>query len=332
MPNNASSDHATPKNATPDRSQIVVTGSVAFDNIMDFPGYFKDHILPEKAHVINISFLVDKLTRQRGGCAANIAYTLALLGARPRIVAAAGNDFADYRSWLIEQGVDVDGITVHDDEMTANCYITTDRADCQITGFYVGAMKHAGELDLLEAAGSEAALVMIAPDDPQAMMNHAEAARQGGLPFFFDPSFQVTAMDGDSLDKAAKGAKALFLNDYEFSVLREKTGKTAEEIRREHEFLVVTYGSKGSEVLLPDGGSVSVPAAKVTKMVDPTGAGDAFRGGFMAGFRKGHDLGICGRMGSVAAVYCIEEYGTQNHDYTEDEFFARYESCFGTRP
>jgi len=312
--------------------QIVVTGSLAFDNIMDFPGLFKDHIRPDKAHVINISFLVDRMVRQRGGCAANIAYTLALLGETPRIVAAAGNDFGDFGSWLVAQGVDVSGIALYGDEMTACCYITTDQADCQITGFYVGAMRRAREISLKESAGSGAAMVIIAPDDPEAMIRHAGEARQAGLPFLFDPSFQVTAMEGEALSRASEGAKGLFLNDYEFTVFREKTGRSAEQLRGEHELIVVTYGGKGSEVLLADGSTVTVPAARVEKVVDPTGAGDAFRGGFVAGLKRGHDLGVCGRMGSVAAVYCIENYGTQNHTYTREEFLARYRENFGTSP
>lgn len=312
--------------------QVVVTGSLAFDNIMDFPGFFKDHILADKAHVINISFLVEQWNQQRGGCAANIAYTLALLGARPRIVATAGADFADYRSWLVAQGIDVEGITVFPEEKTACCFITSDKAHCQITGFYVGAMKRARELSLTREAGPGAALAVIAPDDPEAMVRHCLEATAAGLPFLFDPSFQVTAMDGDTLSRAAAGALALVVNDYEFTVLREKTGKTAAEIQAEHDFLVVTYGAQGSEILLRDGGTVAVPAARVLEVVDPTGAGDAFRGGFVAGLVEGFELGVCGRMGAVAAVYCIEHYGTSNHRYDKDEFSARYRENFGAEP
>lgn len=312
--------------------QVVVTGSLAFDNIMDFPGYFKDHILADKAHVINISFLVEQWTQQRGGCAANIAYTLALLGEEARIVAAAGADFGDYRSWLVEQGIDVGGIALHAGEKTACCFITSDKAHCQITGFYVGAMKRARELSLADRAGPRAALAVIAPDDPEAMLRHCREASAAGIPFVFDPSFQVTAMDGGSLSAAAAGAMALIVNDYEFTVLREKTGKTTDELKAEHDFLVVTYGAQGSEILLRDGGVEPVPAAKVHEVVDPTGAGDAFRGGFVAGLMEGFELGVCGRMGSTAAVYCIEQYGTSNHRYTREEFFARYRENFGASP
>nr|HRC88109.1 PfkB family carbohydrate kinase [Thermoanaerobaculia bacterium] len=232
------------------QGQVIVTGSIAFDNIMDYPGSFRDHILADKAHVINISFLVERFKRQRGGCAPNIAYTLALLGSSPRIVAAAGSDFSDYREWLAEQGVDVGGIRTIHGEMTATCFITTDRADCQITGFFPGAMREARNLSLAELAGSRAALAIIAPDDPEAMMRHCAEARSQALPFFFDASFQVTALDGEALACAADGAMGLFLNDYEFAVFQQKTGKTADQIRAEHELVVITYGAEGSEILL----------------------------------------------------------------------------------
>lgn len=311
---------------------VVVTGSLAFDNIMDFPGLFKDHIKPDKAHVISISFLVDKLTRQRGGCAANIAYSMALLGERPRIVAAAGGDFDAYREYLEDLGIDAGGITIFPDEMTASCFITTDKDDCQITGFYVGAMKRAREISLVEAAGDGVSLAVIAPDDPEAMLRHCAEARAAQLPFLFDPSFQVTNMDGRFLAEASAGAQALAMNDYELTVFREKTGKSLEAMRREHELIIVTYGKDGSELLLSDGGTIKVPGASTRGVVDPTGAGDAFRGGFVAGLRKGLDLPACGRMGSVAAVYAIESYGTQSHTYTLEEFSARYRESFGSWP
>lgn len=309
--------------------QVIVTGSIAYDNIMDYPGSFRDHILADKAHVINISFLVERFKRQRGGCAPNIAYSLALLGASARIVATAGWDFADYRSWLVEQGVDVGGVRTMHEEMTATCFITTDRADCQITGFFPGAMQSARDLSLAELAGEKAAVAIIAPDDPVAMLRHCQEARSCGLPFFFDASFQVTALDGAALAEAAEGATGLFLNDYEFAVFQQKTGKTADAICREHELVIITYGAEGSEILLRDGQSVKVPAAKPAQMVDPTGAGDAYRGGFLAGLIQGKDLASCGRMGSLAACFCIENYGTQSHAYTSEQFQLRYRDCFG---
>ncbi|GMU53133.1 MAG: putative adenosine kinase CbhK [Candidatus Xenobia bacterium] len=314
------------------RGSILVSGSLAFDNIMNFPGYFKDHVLPDKVHIINISFLVQELKRQRGGCAANIAYTLALLGERPRIVAAAGRDFPEYAEWLSQQGVDVQGIRIFQEDVTASCFITTDAADNQITGFYPGAMNRAGEISLRQEAGPNPRFCIIAPDAPAAMVRHCQECREGKIPFLFDPSFQVTAMDGPTLYQAARGARAVLLNDYEFAVFLEKTGKTQDQLLEDVELIVVTYGEQGSEIFRRGSESVKIPPAKCREVVDPTGAGDAYRGGFLAGLVRGHDLDVCGRMGSVAAVFAVEHYGTQNHRYTPETFFARYEENFGPAP
>jgi adenosine kinase len=321
-----------PTPTIPSNREVLVTGSLAFDQIMDFPGYFKDHILPDKIHMINLSFLVSDFRKQRGGCAGNIGYSLALLGERPRILATAGADFGDYRRWLAEQGVDVSAIAVHEDEVTASCFITTDLADNQITGFHIGAMKRARELSLGAAAASgnphRSALAVVAPDDPEAMSRHCREAREAGVPFVFDPSFQVIAMDGDTLREAARGARAVVLNDYEFAVFQEKTGLDRDGVLALAEMWVVTYGENGSEILCP-GGRVPIPAARALEVVDPTGAGDAYRAGLVAGLLRGVDLGVAGRMGSVAAVYVIERYGTQNHRFTAAEFWQRYRENFG---
>lgn len=308
---------------------ILVTGSLAFDYIMDFPGQFKDHILPDKLHCINISFLVDKLKKQRGGCAANIAYTLALLGEKPRIVAAAGRDFQEYGAWLSEQGVDVSAIYTVEDEVTATCFITTDKSDNQITGFYVGAMKSAREISLKKKAGPNPQYVVVAPDDPEAMVRHCREAREAGIKLLYDPSFQVTAMDGVKLLEGAQGAYALILNDYEFAVFCEKTGKTAEQLLETVEMVIVTLGEQGSRIERKGQPVVEIPSAKVKDVVDPTGAGDAFRGGFVAGLMRGLPLEVCGRMGSVASAFVVEKYGTQMHHYSAREFQARYEENFG---
>lgn len=312
--------------------RVLVTGSLAFDQIMDFPGHFKDHILPEKIHMISISFLVSEFRKQRGGCSGNIAYTLALLGERPRIVATAGNDFGEYRDWLVAQGVEVDGIRLFEDEVTASCFITTDKADNQITGFYVGAMRRAGELSLAEASAGapDARLAVVAPDDPEAMLRHCREARDAGLEVVFDPSFQVIALDGESLAEAARGAKAVIVNDYEFAVLREKTGRDLAGLHELADLWVVTYGEEGSQIHLREGEPIRIPAAPAKTIVDPTGAGDAYRGGFVAGLLRGADLAVCGRMGSVAAVYAVESYGTQAHVYTREEYWQRYDAAFAS--
>lgn len=312
--------------------QLLVTGSLAFDQIMVFPGNFKDHILIEKLHVINISFLVSEMRRQRGGCAGNIAYTLALLGQKPRVIATAGNDFADYQRWLASHGVDVSAIEIHPDEITASCFITSDRSDNQITGFFPGAMRFAGHLSLRERQGDQAGAVIVAPDDPAAMMRHCQEARELGLPFVFDPSFQVTAMSGEDLLTAAQGAAMLVVNDYELAVFGQKTGKSGEELFEVAQMVVVTLGGEGSKILLPGQEPLLVPAAAISQFVDPTGAGDAFRGGFLTGLQRGYALEVCGRLGSVAAAYAVEHNGTQTHRYTKQEFAERYRANFGDLP
>ena len=312
--------------------QVIVTGSLAFDQIMVFPGSFKDHILPDKLHVINISFLVSEMRKQRGGCAANIAYTLALLGHDARIVAAAGRDFSEYSEWLANQGVDVGGIRVFDDEMTASCHITTDQDDNQITGFFVGAMRRAGELSLKERKGQRPAICIVAPDDPEAMIRHSQEAREAGLPFLFDPSFQVTAMDGGQLTAAAEGAAILAVNDYEHAVFEQKTGKEGEAIFDLVDMVIVTLGAKGSKLLRAGREDIMIPPAEISMLLDPTGAGDAYRAGFVAGLMRGYELEICGRMGSVASAYVVEQSGPQLHAYSQAEFERRYADNFGPLP
>ncbi len=313
--------------------KILVTGSLAWDQIMDFPGNFKDHILPDKAHVISISFLVSQLKKQRGGCSANIAYSLALLEEKPVIVAAAGSDFGDYKRFLDEQGVDTKHIKMFSDELTASCFITTDKVDNQITGFFPGAMRRAGELSIRSEVGNaKPEVAIVSPDDPQAMLRHARECREAKIPFVYDPSFQVTAMDGAALLEGAKGAKALMLNDYEMAVFQEKTKLSEKDVLEQVEMVIVTFGEKGSEIRRKGKDPIKVGVAKPEKVVDPTGAGDAYRAGFVSGLVSGFTLESCGRMGSVAAVYAVEQYGTQNHRYTREEFLRRFETNFGGRP
>ncbi len=311
-----------------DDRQIVVAGSLAFDNIMDFPGLFKDHILPEKIDSINLSFLVTDLKRQRGGCAGNIAYSIALLGGRARIVAAAGHDFDEYAAWLEGEGVDIGGLHRFNELATASCFVTSDQSSNQIVGFYPGAMSQAGTISMAESAGDRAEMCIVAPDDPAAMLRHCREAKASGIPLIFDPSFQVIHISGEELWQAMRGARMVMLNDYEFAVLKEKTGKSEEQMLEEVEILIVTLGSKGSSIATRDG-KIQVQACEISGMVDPTGAGDAFRAGFLTGVSEGHELAICGRMGSVASAYVVEQYGTQSHRYSRGEFEARYERHFG---
>ncbi|HUF78063.1 MAG TPA: carbohydrate kinase family protein [Thermoanaerobaculia bacterium] len=322
--------HADPI-ATPSTGrEVLVTGSLAFDQIMAFNGRFQDHILPDRLHMINLSFLVEERRVQKGGCAGNIAYGLALLGERSRIVAAAGYDFEDYRRYLDELGVDTSGIRIFEEEPTGACFITSDRANNQIVGFHPGAMKRARELSLAEAARTRpAAYAVVAPDDPEAMVRHCREAKQAGLPLVFDPSFQVIALDGPVLREMADGAEVVLVNDYEYAVFREKTGLSDAEVLRLARIWVVTLGEKGSRILVRGGERLEVPPAKAREVVDPTGAGDAYRAGFVAGLLRGLDLGVCGRLGSVSAVYAVERYGTQAHRFTPEELAARYHESFG---
>ncbi|HSL82543.1 MAG TPA: carbohydrate kinase family protein [Thermoanaerobaculia bacterium] len=312
--------------------RVLVTGSLAFDQIMNFPGKFQDHILPDKLHMINISFLVEERRIQRGGCAANIAYGLSLLGEQAAVVAAAGHDFGGYRAYLEDLGVDVSGIRVFDDLPTAACFIPTDRADNHITGFHPGAMARARELSVeaaVTAGETKPAFAVVAPDDPEAIVRHCREAKRAGVPLVFDPSFQVVALDGDALRDAARGARVVLVNDYEYAIIQDKTGFGEADLLDLAPIWVVTLGEKGSRIAVTGGETIDVPACPAREVVDPTGAGDAYRAGFVAGLLRGLDLEVCGRMGSVSAVYAVESYGTQAHRFTRDEFAARYHEAFG---
>lgn len=313
------------------QSRVLVTGSLAYDYILTFPGKFGDHILPDKLHMINLSFLVPHVKKQRGGCAGNVAYTLSLLGESPRILAAAGYDFSPYAAWLQEQNIVIDYVKVFEDEMTATCFITTDQIHNQITGFYIGAMKHANELSLKEAClGTD--IVIVSPDDPEAMKRHCAEAKKEKAKFIYDPSFQVIAMDGEFLWEGARGAYALILNDYEFSIFLEKTGKTVEELFSEIEVIVVTLGEKGSRILRRGQQEIEVAAILTEDACDPTGCGDAYRGGFITGLVNGCSLQECGQLGSTASTFVVEQYGTQNHHYTMSQFAKRYQGAYGSLP
>lgn len=311
--------------------RVLVAGSLAYDFILTFPGQFKDHILPDKLHMINVSFLVDKVTKQRGGVAGNIAYTMSLLGETSRVLAAAGHDFQPYADFLNEKGVITDSIQVVNDEMTATCFITTDMKHNQITGFYTGAMTQARDLSVKESLKG-ADYVIVSPDDPEAMKRHCKEAKAAGATLIYDPSFQVLAMDGEFLWEGACGAKALILNDYEFHMFREKTGKSIEELHEEIEALVVTLGEEGSRIMVRGQDEILVKPVKTEEPVDPTGCGDSYRGGFLTGLVNGCSWLECGQLGSVASVFVVEKYGTQSHSYSRKEFSGRYQSNYGSLP
>ena len=305
---------------------IVVTGSIAYDYLMSFPGKFTEHLLPEHVHRVSLSFLVDTMDKRRGGCAPNIAYTLALLGERPRLMGTAGQDFGDYRHWLEAAGVDTSLVGEVPDKFTASFFCSTDQDSNQIASFYTGAMANAAELSFRTAG--PVTLTIISPNDPQAMLQYAEECRTLEIPFIFDPGQQCARMSGPELADALNGATLLILNDYELELLRQKTGYDERELIARTGILVVTRGEEGSTIMTATD-EIQVPAVKPHRIADPTGVGDAFRGGFMKGMIAGLDLETSGRLGSVAATYALEHLGGSSHAYTWAEFAGRYEEHFG---
>jgi len=301
---------------------ILLSGSVAYDYLMTFPGHFHEQILPERLESISLSFLVDSMTRQRGGIAPNIAYTLALLGERPRLLATVGEDFGDYRSWLEAHGVDTTWIKVVPGKFTASFFATTDRVNAQIASFYPGAMADAAMLSLKDVE-QRPDLAIISPTDPAAMMKHAAECRELGIPYLYDPSQQVLRLDGAEIARDMEGAHFLFVNDYEFGLITKKTGLNLREMLKHIDIIVVTKGAHGA-VIYAHGEVVNVPVVPEDRIVDPTGVGDAFRGGFLAAYARGCNWKLCGQVGSLAAVYCLEQKGTQNHSYTRAEFVKRF--------
>lgn len=308
---------------------IVITGSIAFDYLMSFPGKFTDHLLDGHMQRVSLSFLVDSMDKRRGGCAPNIAYSLALLGEKPRLMATAGQDFGEYRVWLESAGVDCSLVGQVKDKFTASFFCSTDADNNQIASFYTGAMGHAAELSFRTIKGVD--LAIISPNDPAAMTQYAEECRTLTVPFMFDPSQQVTRLGGAELKDGLTGAKILICNDYEFEIIKQKTELSEAKLLERVEALVVTRGGKGASVT-HEGGRIDVPAVTPHKIVDPTGVGDAFRGGFMKGVAVGHDYEVCARTGSVAATYALEHLGGQSHSYTMEEFAARYAEHFGPMP
>jgi adenosine kinase len=306
---------------------IVLTGSVAFDYLMTFPGYFRDHILPDKLDSISLSFLVDSFTKRRGGIAPNIAYTLALLGERPHIMATVGEDFAEYRNWLESKGVDTSMMKVIPDVVTASFFCNTDRSNAQIASFYPGAMGCATQLSFREWDGERPDLVVISPNDPEAMKQYVVECRELGIPYLYDPSQQIVRLTGDELRTGIAGSLALFVNDYEFGLVKKMTGMNTQDMLQTLQFMVVTCGSQGSTVYSREM-EFFIPVVPPEPMAEPTGVGDAYRGGFLAGYSHGLDLEICGEMGTLAATYCLECEGTQGHAYTPAEFIARFRQHF----
>jgi adenosine kinase len=299
---------------------------------MDFPGKFSDHILPDKIHILNVCFAINGLRENFGGTAGNIAFSLSLLGESPKIIAAAGRDFAPYRDWLAKNGLSDGNISIVSDELTAGAYITTDQSDNQITAFNPGAMNHrtAFEIDGTDADG---ALAIVAPGNLEEMHAFAAGFRERGIPYIFDPGQSLPAWTADRLRQAIDGSAILISNDYELELIMEKTSRRPETLMTMTDRLITTLGEKGSEVKCLRDGEVKtlhIPPVKARQVFDPTGAGDAYRAGLIKGLRlPGGDILHAARMGSACAAFAVEVYGTQTFHYTPKTFNERFRDAFG---
>lgn len=310
--------------------KIIVTGSIAYDYLMSFPGSFSEQIIPEQLTRLSLSFLVDDMQKRRGGVAPNIAYTLALLGERPMIFGTAGQDFGEYRSWLDGAGVDTSLIVQTPHKFTASFFCSTDQHNCQIASFYTGAM--ADDVNLsLKSLAFKPDIVVVSPTDPKAMLNFAAECRELGIRYIFDPGQQCARATGEELRAGILGASVLICNDYEMELIRQKAALTEADVLFHADAVIVTKGPHGSSLYLKDR-RIDVPAVPEKQIVDPTGVGDAFRGGLLKGLAEGADWETCARIGSVAATFALECVGGQSHAFTQAEFRERYEAHFGKMP
>jgi adenosine kinase len=304
----------------------LICGSVAFDTIMVFQDRFKNHILPDKIHMLNVSFLVPQMRREFGGCAGNIAYNLKLLGDRGYPMATVGRDFGLYAEWMEKNGVPTDYVRVIESEHTAQGFVTTDLDDNQIWAFHPGAMQLSHHNKVSEA--KEVAIGIVAPDGRDGMIQHAAEFAAAGIPFIFDPGQGLPMFSGDDLRAFIKQATWVAVNDYEWQLVQDKTKLSAEEIASQVEALIVTRGAEGS-VIYTKGRELVIPTAKPNEVVDPTGCGDAYRAGIIHGLLHGLDWETTGRIASLIGAIKIETRGTQNHSFTASEFEQRYQASFG---
>ncbi|MBF0505900.1 MAG: carbohydrate kinase family protein [Nitrospirae bacterium] len=306
---------------------IYISGSVAYDRIMDFPGKFSDHILPDKIHILNVCFTVNGMIEKFGGTAGNIAYSLRLLEERPLILATIGKDYSSYFDWLKKNDISVEGIKIINEEFTAGAYITTDRSDNQITGFNPGAMKYPSEYEFGGLEG-DSSIGLIAPGNLLDMIEYARTYKRKKIPYICDPGQSLTAWDNKELVEWIRGSMLLISNDYELELIVNMTGMDKRRLLELTGAVITTLGEKGSLIATSEG-ETSVPAVRAAAIVDPTGAGDAYRAGFIKGIVTGKNLETSAKIGTVTAAYAIEKYGTQEHYYTYNDFIERYESNFG---
>jgi adenosine kinase len=304
----------------------LVCGSFAYDTIMVFPDSFKNHILPEQVHILNVCFMVPDMRREFGGCAGNIAYNLHMLGGDAIPMGTVGHDFSPYRERLRNLGIRDEFVTTLPDSFTAQAFITTDMDDNQIIAFHPGAMSLAHHNRV--TAVTDVDLAIVAPDGREAMLQHARDFHQCGIPFVFDPGQGLPMFDGAELDRFIDQADWVVVNDYESRVLQEKTGKSLEQIASRVSALIVTLGARGSRIIAGTD-IIEIPPVGSNSALDPTGCGDAFRGGLLYGIAQGFDWPTCGRIASLMGSIKVEHHGTQNHHVTDDEFDSRFNQEFG---
>ncbi|NCO67714.1 MAG: carbohydrate kinase family protein [Nitrospirae bacterium CG_4_10_14_0_8_um_filter_41_23] len=306
---------------------IYISGSMAYDRIMDFPGKLSDHILPDKIHILNVCFTVNGMVEKFGGTAGNIAYSLSLLNERAVIIATIGKDYQIYFDWLKRNNISEEGIKIINEEFTAGAYIITDKTDNQITGFNPGAMKYPSEYKF-ENADPGTSIGVIGPGNLQDMIKYARICKDKGINYICDPGQSLTQWEGKPLIEWLDGSMLLISNDYELEMIMKITGMDKKRLKGLTKIIITTLGEKGSLISNPDF-DVSIPAPKVHDVVDPTGAGDAFRAGLLKGIVIGRNIETAAKMGTVAAAYALEKYGTQEHQYTYEDFVERYKSNFG---
>ena len=306
---------------------VLICGSYAYDHIMVFHDHFKNHILPDKIHMLNVSFLVPDMRREFGGCAGNIAYNLRLLGEHPYPMATVGKDFHAYEQWLEKTDIDQTYIKKLDEHFTGQAFITTDNDANQITAFHPGAMNYAHYNKVQDAATENIKLGIVSPDGKQAMIEHAEQFMQADIPFIFDPGQGLPMFSGEELTTFIHQATWLTVNDYEMQMLLEKTGLNAAQIANEVQALIITMGAKGAQIIT-NNQTIHIPVARISALKDPTGCGDAFRGGIIYGLLHHLDWEISGRIASLMGAFKIETHGTQNHYFTLDDIKLRFKENF----
>jgi len=310
---------------------VIVTGSIATDYLMKYPGRFREHILIEQTGKLSVSFLVEDKEMTRGGIGPNIAYTMSMLGERPRLMGTVGEDFGDYRQWLEVQGIDTSLVVAYPGEFTATYTVITDIEQNQIAGFHSGAMARGRELTYRGLNKNEIDYVIISPHDPEGMIRNCTECRELRIPFIFDPSQQLARLNGEQVLAGMECAYGLTVNDYELELVKSKTGLDEAGILEKVELLVVTRGMDGSTLMSKDR-RVNAPIVPADIVADPTGVGDAFRGGLLVGLVRGYSWEVMARIGALAATYCLEHVGTMNHRYTVSEFVGRYREHFGDAP